>query len=265
MQNYLIRVFWVIFGLCNYTTVWAICAPDGTITGSNSAITLDSGGCATSGNSAVIVNGASINAASTALTAPTVAWVITNNGSINSSGGFGISMQEGGTILNNGTGTITSSANHAIASPMGSPPILLENYGIISATTASALELLGGATVRNYVNAQIEGALDGISLSVSDSDPSAGSFVFNDGNIISHGPSNYGVILGLGGDLVNRVTGYIAGFVGVATQTKNSTVENFGVIGNTTVTSTAVSLRAGGIVINHLGLRLLARQEEVLR
>lgn|GEM_PF-4149256 len=260
MRFYLFCISFIIIGLLNPVMVWATCTTNGSITGSNGPLILGSDGCATAGNTANINAAASIiNLSGDALTAPTIAWDITNNGTINASG-IGISIENGGSIINSAGASITSSENNAIFSPGGSAPqIILENFGTISSMTGdSGMLLLGGATVINHVGGLIQGGFDGLSISANGPNPSGGlSFVDNAGSIISDGNFNDGVLLGFGGTLINRVTGLIKGFVSVAAQTNNSTVENFGQIGDESVTSTAVGLGAGGTVINHAGSQII--------
>lgn len=201
-QLYLPHIFFIIFGLLNYTAVWAACAADGSITGSNGPLILGSGGCATaSGGTASIEVGASVaNPAGDALTAATTAWNITNNGLIDASGS-GISIQNGGSIINSLGASITSSGGNAIVSAGGGvPQITLENFGTIQVVNGdSAALLVGGATVINHAGALIEGDFDGLSISANGSSPSGGlSVVDNAGSIISNGGFNDGVLLGLG-------------------------------------------------------------------
>lgn len=258
MRLYLSSVVLIIFGLLNQMA-WATCAADGSITGSNGPLVLGSGGCAAFSTIANIDAAASvINLSGDALTAPTTDWNITNNGVISASGS-GISMQNGGSITNSAGASITSSGGNAISSFGGGvPQITLENFGTISTTGDSGALLLGGATVINHVGGLIQGGFDGLLISSDGPNPSGGpSFVDNAGSIISAGGFNDGVLLGLGGSLINRVTGIITGFLSVGTQTNNSTVENFGQIGDESITSTAVGLGAGGTVTNHAGGQII--------
>lgn len=235
-----------------FSTAWAACFPNGNITGANGQIILGVPGCAdASGNTASVLVGASIvNGAGTALIGSGVAWTITNNGSISASG-IGIDLENGGMITNQAGATVTSGTSNAIFSPGGQPQITLVNAGTIDATTGlSGGLLLGGATVINLAGGIIQGGFDGLSISANGPSSGGPSSVDNAG--IIRGGSD-GIELGLGGNVLNRSTGLIDGFIGIALD-DNGTIDNFGQIGTEANTSTAIALGAGGgTVINEFG------------
>lgn len=261
-------LFLIVSSLIKCTAVWATCAPNGSITGTNNSLILGSADCATaSGNTANVDVTAFVDAGLTgdALSAPAPdAWDITNNGTIAATAGTGISIEKGGSILNSADGLIFSSQGNGIVSNGGAavPPITLENYGdiltIASGTGSSGGLLLGGATVINHVGATIAGDFCGLSISANGPDPSGGpSFVDNAGTIFSNTGFNDGILLGLGGTVINRATGIITGgIVGIAISEDFGSVENFGTIGIDTG-STGIGLGAGGSVINHIGAQII--------
>ncbi|MBS0622440.1 MAG: hypothetical protein JSR80_05745 [Verrucomicrobia bacterium] len=145
--------------LCS-TTSWADCTlgscnPDGMIIGANtSTITLGVGGCATTGNIAEIVAGATIipTSGDGIDVGTTTPWTITNNGTISTTSGNGIS-----------------------APGSGAGPITLINTQTIASSTLSGAILQGGGAVTNQLGASIQGAFTGISFSINGSgSPSGG-------------------------------------------------------------------------------------------
>lgn len=254
------RITFFLGLLCFFfnVTAWAACFPNGDISGVNGPITLGTPGCAdASGNTASVLSGATItNLAGDALLGPSVAWTISNAGAITSSGS-GINLEAGGSITNQANGTITSTGSGISTAGNGVPPIILENFGTITAASSGG-QLLGGATVINHVGAMISGQFVGLSISANGPNPSGGpSLVDNAGTIKSSAGFNDGILLGLGGTVINRATGLIDGFIGIAIDAAG-TVDNFGQIGTEANTSTAIGLGAGGTVTNHAGGQLIA-------
>lgn len=241
-----------------FSSAWAACFPNGDISGANGQIILGTPGCAdASGNTASVLSGATItNLGGDALLGPGVAWTISNAGALTASGS-GINLQAGGSITNQANGTIITTSHGISTAGNGAPPITLENFGTITSASSGG-QLLGGATVINHIGAMISGQFTGLSISANGPNPSGGpSLVDNAGTIQSTTGFNDGILLGLGGTVINRVTGLIDGFVGVAIDAVG-TVDNFGQIGTEANTSTAIGLGAGGTVTNHAGGQLLA-------
>lgn len=241
------------------STAWGACFPNGDISGANGPIILGTPGCAdASGNTASVLSGATItNLGGDALLGPGVAWTISNAGAITASGS-GINLQAGGSITNQANGTINATSHGISTAGNGTPPITLENFGTITSGSSGG-QLLGGATVINHFGAVISGQFTGLSISANGPNPSGGpSLVDNAGTIQSTTGFNDGILLGLGGTVINRSTGLIDGFLGVAIDTSAGTVDNFGQIGTEANTSTAIGLGAGGTVTNHAGGQLIA-------
>jgi outer membrane autotransporter protein len=241
-KQYIFLNFFLSFFCAN--TALAACAADGTIDNTVGGVALGQGTCATaSNNTATVISGATLtNASGSGIVGDGIKpWTITNNGTINVTGGQGI----------------YSPGNNA-------PAVTLVNNGIISSSNLTGVMLTGGGTVVNNAGGIIEGAFIGLELSGPNGpNPSGGpSSVDNAGIIRSTSGYNNGILFGKGGNLLNRASGLVDGFAAVEFSALGS-VNNYGQIGTLTNSSTAIGLGAGGTVTNQQGANIFAQSRGV--
>jgi outer membrane autotransporter protein len=227
------------FLLFSSSSVWAACAPDGTITGANGALILGSAGCADNGNNTATVDSlATITVVGTAgLTAPAVGappWNINNNGSITASGAgsTGILVQDDDASISN-TGTITISGGGTAR-------------GIAAAGA-------GDNVINNGNIAIVSGGLGTIGVGILNS----GVTVTNDGTITgaANAASSRGILVqGADAKIINNDSIILAGngARGILSQGVNATITNSGDIIVSSLTNVAaIQMQASGGTINN--------------
>jgi fibronectin-binding autotransporter adhesin len=170
---------------------------------------------------------------------------VVNAGSIAGTGSAGIRLDDGGTVVNQASGTISGYQGIYAAGEL----VTVVNYGVIAVTGSAAtasfydsgIALLAGGYVTNQSGGTIIG-YDGIY---------GGSYgaltVVNYGSIAA-GAYGDGVILQSGGSVTNQAGGTITGYQGIAAGTVAATVLNYGDIAASG--DVGVYLAGGGTIIN---------------
>jgi hypothetical protein len=230
----------------------------GSITNKNStsfrpaAVYLANGGSVTNGSSSD--TGALIEGVD-GLWLSSGAGVVTNYGKVTATGGGaspGVYMSDGGALTNGGAGDSGASIRGAAAVEIKGGSGAVTNFGSITSTADQpGVSLTDGGSVANgtvlVATADIKGA-DGVSVLGT-----AGS-VKNYGVIEGTAVDGWGVVLGVGGGVVNGSTGaLVEGYGGISVPSGSGSVTNLGTIlsvGVKAASGDAIGLKDGGVVTN---------------
>ncbi len=175
---------------------------------------------------------------------------VVNAGSVSAAStvdGFGVLIQGGGSATNAASGTISAGLDGIVA--FGTQSATVTNFGAISGTARSGIDLFGPGSVINAASGSITGNNIGIlTRGLAD--------IVNAGSIITKGGSiSRGILMVAGGAATNAATGTIASTnIGVYSLYVAATVTNLGQISSTrTFAGAGVQLKSGGTVVNGAG------------
>jgi autotransporter-associated beta strand protein len=194
----------------------------------------------TTGGQIVNNSGGTISGASGALI-QNGAGTITNSGTItaSSANGWGVNIIGGGSITNNAGATISGGYRGAtVQGAVGT----IDNYGTITAGTDNAISLADGGNATNYAGGVLNATgAGGWGIWVG----GAGGTLDN-GGTINAGLAGMISTSATASTATNSGTINAANVAGIASTTGNLSVTNSGIVN----AGTAVSLQAGGLVIN---------------
>ena len=191
-----------------------------------------------------------------------IAGNITNQGSINGTS-VGVSLQQGGTVIN--TGVIsggadavlfgTSVSGRLVADPGGSFSGTVDGGNTIGASYASTLELASGASAgtitglgAQFIDFATVTIDSGAAWTLASEALGAGYTVYDSGTLTNAGSLGVSVTLGAGAELTNSSGGVIAGGAGGVYGFGAATVANDGSISGASLDG--VNLVHGGVLTN---------------
>ena len=204
----------------------------GTILGSSTSIFIGGAGSVTNEAGEVIEGGTAVGSYGAPIT-------VTNSGLIvgtanTSTNGQGVRLDQGGTVVNNATGVITSSASAAVYVYRGSGANTVTNFGKITSSAGEGVRVEGPASVTNAAGASISGET-GVSMNGSPSQlTNAGTIVGTE--LVGVGSEGAGVVT-FGGTITNATTGSISGarYGLVLVGLTSTTLTNAGTISGTSL------------------------------
>jgi outer membrane autotransporter protein len=263
-ERWMLRAFAVAAGLLLASGVAQ--ADDVNITADTPNVDLDT----FAGATAHIASGVTVGPDSPAISATTHAWSLTNEGAVD--GGNTVTLDEGGTFLNESGATVTGTATaltfgyKPFALPPAGGPGTLENYGTIIGGVEGVTIWLGG-TVNNYAGGTIQTAagLNAVSIGQGTSRSlfNAGTIEatstigFTTGVLIQGGPSTFkntatGVIYGDYNGVYGSASAVFTTFdnAGSIASARGPAVEATGG-GTLTNSGTIASANADGILIRN--------------
>lgn len=168
-------------------------------------------------------------------------WSIVNDGLVMSYGGAGISLRDGGTVINNSA--ITGGTDGVVLQGAAGA---ITNRGSISSSAGDGVALFAGGRVSNAVGAMISGYG---TLAAGVFVTGGAATITNSGSIA--GPNHLGVLVAAGGSLSNAVGGAISGVdVAVFFEKVAGTVTNAGSLSSGGPNGTGIYLENAGGVTN---------------